>query len=154
MLHLTLNTGHTVVQPRSKVLPGTLEAMQVLLPAGGNLGKVAAMFSAFRVKITQARGVAAFTVYRGREPIVLNVVCWDAAAAVDAWASLESTYLQVSETGATLGLGSALPERPATTPWLGTVLLPAMAMLIRDDIGWLGDFEHCLAVLLSERVGG
>jgi len=150
MTHVTLNTGDTVTQPRSKVLPGTIEAMQVLLPAGGNLGNVAAMFSAFRVEITKDSGAAAFTVYRGREPIVLNVVCWDAAASAASWASIEHTYLRLAEVGQNHLLGVALPERPATTPWLGTVLSPFIGTLIRDDILWLGDFEHCLAVALSE----
>lgn len=150
MTHVTLNTGHTVVQPRSKVLPGTIEAMQVLLPKGGNLGKVSPVFSAFRVDITPSVGTAAFTVYRGSELLVLNIVCWDATLSAKAWSLLESNYLKVSEKSWGVPLGQALPEQPATVPWLGTLLLPGLAMLTRDDVGWLGDFEHCLAVALSE----
>ena len=42
----------------------------------------------------------------------------------------------------------ALPEKPASTPWLAVVLLG-----VHHDLGaWLGDFERCMVWLLIEDV--
>jgi len=44
----------------------------------------------------------------------------------------------------------ALPEKPASSPWLAGVLLG-----VHHDLGaaqWLGDFERCMVWLLLEDV--
>jgi hypothetical protein len=37
---------------------------------------------------------------------------------------------------------------PPNSQWLAVVILPGIAALTRDDIGWLGDFERCMAAAM------
>ena len=148
LTHLTVNTGDLHEFNEATISERITRPMSPLLPTGGNLGKVSPTFAAFRVEITREPGVAAFTLWRGKEPIVLNVVCWDASRADYGWTVLEKTYLQLSDHPLIALIGNALPDVPAKTPWLATVILPGIATLTRDDIGWLGDFEKCMAVTI------
>jgi hypothetical protein len=44
--------------------------------------------------------------------------------------------------------------KPKTLPWLAVVLLPSLLNQRRDDIGWLGDFERCMAwTIIADNTG-
>ena len=150
MVHLTLNTGHLHKGPDGQVRPETVQALQPVI-RGGNLGRVSPQFGAFRIEVTREEGCAAFTVYRGMEPIVLNVVCWKRDLSRTAWAGIEQTYLNLSDTRPQLMGAGASPEMPTTVPWLATCILPGILNLNRNDAGWLADFEACMAVALIQQ---
>lgn len=147
MTHLTLNTGDSHDVPALKASPEVVRIMRPLIN-GGNLGIVAPICSAFRVEVTRTPGAAVFTVYRGREPIVMNMVAWEAAAAEGAWKPIEKQYLDLSDQWPQLMAAKAAPEMPESVPWLTTLILPGMMHLIREDVSWLADFEQCMACML------
>jgi hypothetical protein len=147
MTHITLNTGDSYDVPAFKVRPDVVRVMRQLL-SGGNLGTVAPAFSAFRVEVTREPGAAVFTVYRGREPLVMNMIAWEASVAERAWKPIEQQYLTLSDQWPQLMAAKAAPEMPAAPPWLATLILPGMGNLIREDVSWLADFEQCMACML------
>jgi hypothetical protein len=148
MTHLTFNSGDSYAVPPGKIHPETVRAMRVLLPSGGNLGTVAPQFSAFRVTITRNPGCAAFTVFRGREPIATNVCAWTSSSAADTWASIEGVYLDLADAVPHVMAGGEAPDMPAAVPWLATLILPGALHQTQSDFGWLADFEQCLAATI------
>lgn len=153
MTHITLNTGHSVVQSHRSIQPGTLDLMSVLLPDGGNLGKISPQLSAFRVKIESDPYGAYFSIYRGSEAIVRCAACWSQEHSQTWWESLERVYLQLSDDDPAGMAARECPEMPESTPWLGVVILHDISHQTRNNIEWLGDFEHCLARLLMREAG-
>lgn len=147
MIHLTLNTGNAASVPPGQVRPATICAMQPIL-RGGNLGQVSPQFAAFRVEVTRQDGAAAFTLYRGMEPIALNVVCWSPEAADTAWDAIERPYLALSDDHLQLMAPGEAPDMPGSVPWLATCILPGILHQTRDNIGWLADFAQCMAQAL------
>jgi hypothetical protein len=44
-----------------------------------------------------------------------------------------------------------MPERPTNLPWLAVVILPSMINQAQGEIGWLADFEKCMAAAILEE---
>lgn len=59
----------------------------------------------------------------------------------DIWDSLVKLQEQI---------GIAVDKSPPAGLWLAVAILPSMVMLTHDDIGWIGDFERCMAAVLLE----
>ena len=133
--HITLLTGHITTHRLDTIDPGAVAACRALLPDGGPIPG----FPAFRVEITEAL----FTIWRGQEPIATCAI--GHATADDSWAALAALQ-------ARFGPVTATP--PKRGPWLAVALLPGIANLTREDIGWLSDFERCLAVAILLPSGG
>lgn len=150
MIHLTLNTGDSYEVPKLKVGQDVLRVMRPLLN-GGNLGIVAPDCAAFRVEVQRVAGSAAFTVFLGPAPLVMNVVTWDPAVAAGAWSGIERPYLDLSDRWPQLMAATAAPEMPAAVPWLATLILPDMMRIGREDVSWLADFEQCMACMLMQE---
>ena len=141
MTHYTLNTGHAVVSPRSGVSREAIEALQPLVEHGGAIPGCAP----FRVTVTHGTGSAVFTVWRGAEPVVTCGLAWTAEGEAEAWPGVEKLYLDLTDRNPQL-LGSAKEaSKPEVLQWLAVVILPSLLNKSRDDVGWLGDFERCLA---------
>lgn len=143
--HVTLNTGH-VTEVTRDLEDHERAACAALWPKGGLLPPP---FSAFRVDFGGEPGAASFALWRGREPLIINVVCWSAGGAAEAWAAVESQYLQIAEMPLGEALGTEYTEPPAT-PWLATLLLPTLMMSSMDDIAWMGSFEQSMALYLTQ----
>jgi hypothetical protein len=141
VIHYTLNTGHAVASPRSGVSRGAIEALQPLAEHGGLIPG----FSPFRVTVTHGTGSAVFTIWRGEEPIVTCGLAWTAEGGAEAWPAIEKLYLDLSDTRPELVAPGKAAEKPESLPWLAVVLLPSLLNQSRDDVGWLGDFERCMA---------
>lgn len=147
MIHVTLNTGHTVEQSLADIGEAAVQVLRPLVAAVA--GSLPAPFGAFRVEITRGDGGAVFTVSRAREPIVTCGVAWTAPGAAEIWPAVEGLYLGVSDAFTAAGI-NAEPVEPDRLPWLAVVLLPALMAQSRADVGWLGDFERCMAVALMD----
>lgn len=127
--HITLMTGNTMTHRLDIIAPEAVAACRALVAAGR--GPVPG-FPSFRVEVDGPL----FTVWRGQEPIVTCGVGSDPLL----WQSLVS--LQRS-----IGM-EVRASMPAAGRWLAVAILPGMAMLTQSDIGWLGDFERCMAAAL------
>jgi hypothetical protein len=139
--HYTLNTGHTVASPRSGFSREAIEALQPLAEHGGAIPGCAP----FRVTVDRDAGSAVFTVWRGAEPVVTCVLAWTAEGEAEAWPAIEKVYLDLSDRFPQLLAPAKEASKPEALPWLAVVLLPSLLNQSRDDVGWLGDFELCMA---------
>jgi hypothetical protein len=150
VIHCTVNTGHSVEQPRSAIGPEAIEALQPLAEHGGAIPGCAP----FRVTVTQGPGSAVFTVWRAKEPVVTCGLAWTADGEAEAWPAIEKLYLDLSDSRPELVAPGKEAEKPTSRPWLAVVLLPFIVNQSRDDVSWLGDFERCMAwTILEERSG-
>ena len=108
-------------------------------------------FAAFRIESTVAGdGSRMFTLFRAADPLVTCGVAWTPAGQAEIWPALESLYLNLGDQHPELLGQACVPICPASLPWLAVVLLPAIALQSRDDVGWFGDFERCLAWAMIE----
>lgn len=141
IIHVTLNTRHTRRSPRSEVGAEAIAVLRPLIRDGG--GEVPG-FSGFRVEVTREGNGALYTVTREATPIVTCGLAHDAEGAARLWTMLCDLHQRTT--------GQPAPaRRPRSTPWLGVVLLPGLALLSPQDFGWIGDFERCFAwALLAE----
>jgi hypothetical protein len=146
MIHLTLNTGHSMTVPPDKV---GREALRVLKPMVVKGGDLIPHFAPWRTVISRGEGHASFDLRRNKQDlVVLNVVAWTPEGAECAWRTLEKHYLDVSDVLAQKGVSMPLelPDMPASLPWLATWILPQAMMAIHPhELGWMADFEQCLA---------
>lgn len=129
--HITLLTGDTATHRLDTLAPAAVAACRRLLPAGGPVPG----FPAYRVTISGP----VYTIWRGREPIAAAGVGHGRQDA-STWQALTDLQAQVAPVKAT--------QPPASAAWLAIALLPGLAHLTRQDIGWLGDFERCMAAAL------
>lgn len=130
--HITLLTGHITTHRLDVLDAGAVAACRALLPAGGPIPG----FPAFRVTIA----TTVFTVWRGKEPLL---TCGVGTGRDATWRELEVLHTQFAPI-----FGGKLPPPAPAGQWLGVALLPPIAMLTQSDIGWLGDFERCLAAAI------
>lgn len=125
--------GGSTVTHRLDLIPEEVRIpMRPLVSAGG--GQIPVL-PAFRVEIPHPH---AFTLFRGREPIV---ACGIGRGASEIWDRLVTLQENI---------GIAVDKSPPAGLWLAVAILPSMIMLSREDIGWLGDFERCMAAVMLE----
>jgi hypothetical protein len=153
MIHLTLNTGHSHEVPPGKVERSTIRILGSMVVKGGD---IIPLFAPWRTIISFGNGCACFDIRRNREDMVtFNAVAWTPAGAEEAWAGIEKLHLDNASQLAHLGLlhpdMSACPEIPETLPWLTTLILPAMHIANPKDLGWMADFEQCLAATIIHK---
>jgi hypothetical protein len=141
LIHYTLNTGQTVESPRSAVGEAGIEALRPLVEGGGHVPGC----SPFRVKMDRGEGSAVFTVWREQEPIATCGLAWSVEGAAQVWPAIEQVYLDLADRHPQLMAPGQASQKPEVLPWLAVVLLPGMLAQTFDDIGWLEDFERCMA---------
>ena len=139
MIHLTLNTGHWREAPRSEVSDDVLAPLRSLIASGG--GPIPGPRRGYVVQIWRMGRDALFTVARGDDdyPVVTCGLCVDEPARV--WERL------LVLTPMAVVLRTECVAMPATLPWLAVVIQDFSA---GEDLGWLADFERCLAWALIE----
>ena len=152
LYHVSLNTRHVSNEPLQQMTPDIRASLNQLIHDGK--GKLPHPFSAFNVVITQVPGAAVFTLYRGKESAVTCGVAWREENAGTVWSTVEKLYLDLSDKLANFMPIGEPPEQPETLPWCATIMLPGMALCSLEDIGWMGDFERCLAAQLIRRGRG
>ena len=150
MIHYTLNTGHSVEQPRSAIGKEAIEALRPLVEHGGAIPGCAP----FRVEVTHGGGAAVFIVWRGGEPIVISALAWTPDGEAEAWSAIEKLYLEISDRRPELVAPGNGSEKPNSLPWLAVVAMPFIPNQSHDDVGWLGDFERCMAWTILGKRGG
>lgn len=140
MIHITLNTGHTRISPRSEVSDDIVDTLRPLVRAGG--GPLPGPARGYRVQIMRDGRDAAFTILgplvsaSEPGPIVTCGLALDDATVV--WRGLQRL------------MPDAPCQMPTTMPWLGVVILPTAA-LAADATDWLGDAERCIAWTMIEE---
>ena len=127
--HITLISGHDAVHRLDIIEPHAIAVCRSLLPDGGQIPN----FSAFRVEIVGP----AFTVFRGREPLVS---CAVGVGPDERWQLLVDLQKRFAPI--------AVQDPKRGTRWLAVAILPPLALVARDDIAWLGDFERCMAAAM------
>lgn len=156
LAHLTLNTGHTRPSPRAEVGDGTIAMLRPLVDAGGGILPVP--FAMYRLTVVVDDGepdCAIFTVQRADNdlPLVTCFCHWGPGDGARFWAVV-GTQLDTIRQGFPRGaLPDRLPRRPRASPWLAVLVWPT-ALRDPEALGWLGDFERCVAWALIERGSG
>lgn len=154
MIHLTLNTGHSMTVPPDKVEKNTLRVLGPMVVKGGDL---IPHFAPWRTVIGRSDGCASFDIRRNKtDVVVLNVVAWTPEGAAEVWPIIEKAHLdmadQLAKAGALPESMAAAPEMPATLPWLATWIIPTAVMAANpEELGWMADFEQCLAATLIHK---
>lgn len=155
MIHLTLNTGHAMAVPAGKVSP---EAYKALRPMVARNGGAIPHCPPWRTVIALGKGCASFDIRRNQQDIVvLNAVAWTAAGAREIWPLIEKNHLDLADQMAAVGAlhesMAAAPEMPESLPWLTTWILPTAAMAVdARELGWMADFEQCLAATIIRKL--
>lgn len=126
MIHLTLNTGSLSEFDPAACHRGHVRTIRRLFPKSGGLP---APWSDLRIDFGQMPGSASFCIWRADVPMLMNVVCWNPAHSVAAFAAIEAQYLKLSEISPQIMnlFGSATHLGPPdTTHWLATLMLPSI----------------------------
>lgn len=145
MEHLTLTTGHSRISTRSEVADKIIALVQRdLLPLAEFA--IPGVSAGWSVKLTRMAAASMFSIYHCGVPIVTCGLAMDARASDLVWRKLMSLHSLSHGCLETLPKDWPIePSQPRAVPWLGVVLLPMVAIVPSEDLGWLGDFERCLA---------
>ena len=125
--HITLMTGDVATHRLDTLNPVGVEACLALLPSGERRRGCAP----YRVEIL----APVFSLWRGREPILSAGV---GTGADDTWYALVELQERFF----------IVKAAPPAARWLAVALLPAFTALASTDLGWLGDFERCMAAAI------
>jgi len=157
MLHLTLNTGAAVQVGRFDD-PAALTGLFDRLVATG--GGAIPPWPPWRIEIHAGNGCALFSILKASDQMaVLSAVAWTPEGAEAAWDEIERPYLDTADVLARLGNlhpgQDAMPEMPATLPWLTSWVLPAASSFATlEDARWLADCEQLAAFAILRRYAG
>jgi len=118
LAHITMNTGHSASIPRAFVTQETLDILGPLVRAGG--GRVPNM--PFEFSIVEHDGAATLDIRYIRDghvvPVIVGTVCEKRS---DEWGK----HLLRTASGAGVDREIA---KPSSTPWLGIVIIPSLAL--------------------------
>lgn len=131
--HITLLTGDSATHRLDTLDQSVIDACKQLLPAGGTIPA----FAAWRVEIHGP----IFTIWRGAEPVVTCLIGGDTDPV---WTTLVDLQKRCAPG---VPIKAKQPQRGV---WLAVALLPGLANAAQSDIGWLGDFERCLAAAILQ----
>lgn len=152
MIHLSLNTGHSMTVPPAKVGAAAIRALSPMVVRKGDL---IPGFAPWRTVIAREPGHASFDIRRNKhDSVVLNVVAWTREGAEKGWEGIEKHYLDTADQLAARGIALDLemPSMPDSLPWLVTWILPQADQLVsHTDIHWMADFEQCLAATIIHK---
>lgn len=152
MEHITLTTGDRRISPRSEVAEGIIALVQrELLPK--TQFAIPGVREGWTVELSRETTASMFTIYYFGTPILTCGLAIDARAADVIWPKLKSLHSLASGCLASIPRERPFePVKPRNVPWLGVVLLPTVAIVPSEDLGWLGDFERCLAWGIVEEI--
>ena len=154
--HLTANTGHVLMQPRTPDMDDAMRRLAPVIAAGG--GSLWAHGLHLRVdNPPKARGWASFGILdEGQDGagVILGTVCWDEQGSWRAWAALQRGYRKMKNSLQRVHLWRPLPDRPPAAPWMAVCITPFVGFMAESAIGMLGDIERCVAWALVEAATG
>lgn len=138
MIHLTLNTGHSRVSPRSEVSDETIAALRPVVTAGRGLipGPAGYVLQRTRVRTCELFIVARLVEGGDTVPLVAGVIAKNAMDLIGAWRLA-------------CEVGNADIAMPLSAPWLAVYMYPTVAS-DPESLGWLGDLERCIAWAIME----
>lgn len=146
--HITLSTGHASRSDRSSVDDATLVVLrswlQRLVDTGATESLPVAALSNFAAHATVGHGALLVTLlgpagpHTPGRPAAARIPMITIGVAQRSRQSAELWPLMVEQFGARAGLP------PPPSPWLAVAVHPSSAAY-RGDIGWLADFEQCVA---------
>ena len=142
--HLTIDTGHLAVTPRSDVSDEAIAWLQPIVDDEQGLADVL-WFDLIRLMGPERRpkGAAACTIHLGHggPALVQCVICWRSEDAETAW-----TALSIPEIAPVTGRRLSVPS----LPWLATKLLPGIESAPQEVVAMLGDAQRCIAWTIIE----
>lgn len=147
-VHLTLDSGHSVIQKSFSPHPLALAA---LMPQRGDsvLRHVPVPTNRYSVLATGDRNSGCFSVWKDEVlPLVLCTYCTDENRSTELFSKAVATYRRVLEDGVAFVDGAVLLKQPSA-PWLAVQLLPGLAVDPASTV-WLGDLERCLFYRLTQ----
>lgn len=146
MLHYTLSTNHTRVSPRGEVSDDAIAMLAPYLTPGRH--RLSPPLDDYEVTTTiDNRSMLATVSAPGDRPCVTFAIAADDDSAGLVWASIESLYLQITDSKGFRAANFESPHQPPTTPWCAAVPILATA----DEAFWMADFERCLAWAFIEN---
>ncbi len=150
LLHYTLNTADTFDCINKNFDPSAIRLLRPIairaIAEGQTQTQLPAPFDRYSVKVTVVEGAALFDIYAGVALINVNAIAWTEAGEQECWHGFESLYLRLMREFETLSV-SRSPVKPDRLPWLATLVLPSPEAI---GLGWLADFEQCLAIALIQ----
>jgi len=143
MNHITLNTGHTRVSPRSEVVDDVVASLRPVIAQllqGEQVG-IPATNTTLTAEIPDTSGHNLLAVVWDSKEQPLVLVGIGVSEATPLWEELHRSSLSALATS---------PDSPPEEPWCAARLEPA-AIVNPAAMQWLGDFERCLAWAWIER---
>jgi len=144
--HITLNTGHATETNLSVVDAESIRHFRALWPDGGHLP---APLGAYRIEFGGTASAASFSIWRGREPLVIAAICFNETEAEALWALIEGHYLDAAKHAPSIG--TEYPERP-TAPWIQVGLMPPLMHAAEGDIRLMARIEQAVAAMLWREI--
>lgn len=144
LAHLTLNTGHLRMSPRSEVRDETIRVLDPAVRGGKHT------VQGMQIEVNRHKNGASFGIGIGGHTMILGAVIWNEATAETTWESMVDAY-RVQH-------GEEPPAKmPADAPWLA-VMLPCsnatmLSIATTDQLLQLGDLERCIAWTILAQEG-
>jgi hypothetical protein len=138
LIHVTINTAHSVAIPRDFVRQETRDILAPLVMAGGGrLSNLPFEFSVMDQVIGAATVDFRYVCGENVIPVVVGTICDKRS---------EEWWKHLLRTAKGAGVVQSV-ARPRSTPWLGVVLLPSSAWSIMsaEEQGFLGSLENWVA---------
>lgn len=146
LAHLTLNTGHLRMSPRSEVFAGSIKLLDpIIIAAGGVVGGI------YLRVLKRGKTACAFSIGTKSHVMIFGFLCWDEAGADLAWKMSSSVYRGQHDQ-------EPAAAQPEHVPWLA-VQLPTNDNALLQRIGtpemWaeIGDLERCIAWTILAQEG-
>ena len=104
--------------------------------------------SQFRIEVqpTELEGGEVVILGRADEPCVITGVAWAERGELEAWSRVESLYLIWTDSDPMPS--DVLPKKPASLPWVATLVLPWMLNQPQDLI----DHVHIICIILAYAI--
>jgi hypothetical protein len=139
LVHLTINTGHSVTHNLSRLRSSTYESLKPLLRH--RVGLIPGL-PQFTVAWKTRQDNHAIVMSKCGTPVILCGLATGTCGATELWDGLLNFNFPLS----TNSTGN--PTQPAATPWLAAGLLPTVALLNPIEAQLLGSFEAFLALAI------
>jgi hypothetical protein len=142
MHHITVNTGHVRWSPRDEVDRRLLSLLRDHLHAALHGRAPVPGFPAFATHATHEQNVLMATISRRRDEGWVPIVT---LAVVPASGDLQGIWTLLRRGPSALPIADAPPPDVSAGPWCLVRLWDVVALLPREELEWLGDYERCLA---------
>jgi hypothetical protein len=154
MIHLTLNSGKFVRNPKRTLSPELERVIRPFFDKGG--GTFPAPFQDYRIDMTVLPTGVAFQFYKGKEAISFCIGTWSAEDAQEYWAEVEKEYNDFAKPFPKFFWAKSPPKMPRELPWLATLLFPTFFLDVKSDspdVLFLNTCEYVFFEIARQRAG-